>query len=211
MYFFIIKMLLKIVCCFLLLTGSGFSKVFAGGVSSPEYVEMVVGKFATYAQDTKLNEKQKFESYSKLIDEEYDVKYSVKFVLGSHWKVLSPEQREKFFYAYKNYLVAMYIINTSSLARKPNIVVSKKPIVNGKFEQVDVNISYKDASGQKKETTLGLIVKKNEEGKFLLTDISYQNLSILQSQRDEFNSVISSQGFDALLERLQNPKKPASK
>ena len=177
--------------------------------NSFEYVTFVLDSLISIAKDKKTNPGEKRVKIASFIDSEYDLKYATKFVLGQSWRNISVEQRKEFFEVYKNYVISTYYGSiVPALQKKDTVIkVSENIIENTTSQQVNINFKTKDENGETKESIIGILVKKNND-KFQIIDINYANLSFLQSQRDEFNSIISSQGFDELILRLKDSGEP---
>ena len=132
-----------------------------------------------------------------------DTKFITKFVLGSNWRSLSPEQRKEFFDVYSKYVVYKYAIylgqyklisykiaSVEKDAKRPNIcnalaVVTTK--VNG--QNTDIPLT-------------GVIYSEND--KFAMQDIIFKNLSILQIQQQEISSLIKSEGYEKTIKILKD-------
>lgn len=142
--------------------------------------------------------------YREYLAKSLDTQNATKFSLGPNWRTLTPEQRKKFHDIYSKYVVYKYasqmekykimeykVTSTSNDEKRKdicNVVVIIKTILNNQVSEVKLSnvISLKDA--------------KNP----LLQDIIFENISVLQLQRDEVESLLKSKGFDATLKAFQD-------
>ena len=132
-----------------------------------------------------------------------DTKFITKFVLGSAWRGLSPEQRKEFFEVYSKYVVFKYATYLSQYK------VSSYKIASVTNDERRANICNVLAimsakvNGQVTEVPLTGVVSfaKNE---FLIQDMVFKNLSILQIQQQEISGLIKSEGYEKTIQILKN-------
>ena len=145
----------------------------------------------------KIEDKVKWtESAYEYANKVLDINWISNFILGKHRRTLTPAQKNDFVKYYSIYLLNNYL-ETLSLFSKENLnIVSIKENKKDVYF-VELNIKNKD-----KEINTDLrIVKK--ENTFYITDIIAENVSFINSQRNEINSFIDSNGFDALIEKIK--------
>lgn len=135
--------------------------------------------------------------------ESIDTKFITKFVLGSNWRGLSPEQRREFFDVYSKYVVYKYAMYLSQYKLVGYKVASS---VNDKKRENICNvvaIITTNVNGQNTEIPLtGVISFEND--KFAMQDIIFKNLSILQIQQQEISSLIKSEGYENTIKILKD-------
>ena len=184
----------KIISILFFLFASTFSSAFAQTNDCQSFVT----KILDYGQkNIPLSQKKEF------LLEYVDAKFITKFVLGSNWRTLTPEQRKEFFDVYSKYVVYKYAIylgqyklisykiaSVEKDAKRPNIcnalaVVTTK--VNG--QNTDIPMT-------------GVIYSEND--KFAMQDIVFKNLSILQIQQQEISSLIKSEGYEKTIKILKD-------
>ena len=137
--------------------------------------------------------------YRAYLAQSLDLQNATKFVLGSNWRTLTPDQRKKFHDIYSQYVVYKYasqmekykimeykIISTKNDSKRPNICNSEiliKTTIQNKVAQV----------------TLKSVISTKNENSPLFQDLILENISVLQLQRDEVESLLKSKGFDGML------------
>jgi phospholipid transport system substrate-binding protein len=121
-----------------------------------------------------------------------------KFVLGSHWRTLSDEQKKQYLRQYKSFLLASYVplfkeyngqsfkIESISELANSQCMISMK-IYTNRQNQAPYSVSYR---------------LKHADNKYVVRDIVAEGVSLLTTQRAEFGAIISQKGFDSLLQRL---------
>jgi|GEM_PF-5471158 len=148
-------------------------------------------------KNTSLSQKKEF------LLEAIDTKFITKFVLGSNWRSLSPEQRKEFFDVYSKYVVykyAMYLGQYKLVGYKITSVTKdeKRPNVCNALAVVTTKVN-----GQNTDIPLtGVVYFEND--KFTMQDIVFKNLSILQIQQQEISSLIKSEGYEKTIKILKD-------
>lgn len=141
--------------------------------------------------------------YRSYLQESLDLQNATKFSLGAGWRTLTPDQRRKFHNIYSKYVVYKYasqmekykimeykVVSTKNDKRRPNICNAEiliKTTLNGKV----VELPFKSVISIKNLT------------KPMLQDINIENISVLQLQRSEVDSLLKSKGFDGMIEDFE--------
>lgn len=132
----------------------------------------------------------------KYANEILDIKWISNFILGKNRKILNKEQIDEFVRYYSIYLLKNYL-STLSLFSKKNITITSTRESKKDTYFVGLNIKTKD---NEIKTELRIVKKKNT---FYITDIIAEGVSFINSQRNEINSFIDNNGFDALIEKIK--------
>lgn len=119
-----------------------------------------------------------------------------KFVLGRHWKTASEEQRAAYLAAYEPFVLRNYASKLTKYSgqsyklreARPDgdaFVVTQEILDPGK---ASVYVDY----------------RLQDAGKgYRLRDIAVEGVSLVATQRSEFNSIVSSKGLDYLISALK--------
>ena len=142
--------------------------------------------------------------YRSYLAKSLDLQNATKFSLGANWKALTPEQRKQFYDVYSKYVVYKYasqmdrykimdykITSTASDEKRPaicNASIVIKTTINNKVVEVP----------------LKSVISVKDENKPLLQDLAFENISVLQLQRDEVESLLKSKGFDGMLKVFED-------
>ena len=184
----------KIISILFFLFASTFSSAFAQTNDCQSFVT----KILDYGQkNIPLSQKKEF------LLEYVDAKFITKFVLGSNWRTLTPEQRKEFFDVYSKYVVykyAIYLGQYKSVSYKIISVDSdkKRPNICNAIAVVTTKVN-----GQNTDIPLTGVIS-TADGKFAMQDIIFKNLSILQIQQQEISSLIKSEGYEKTIKILKD-------
>lgn len=95
---------------------------------------------------------------------------------------------------------------SSSLANFKNNTIDYRPL---RMQPTDTDVTVKtvvqQANGQ--GIPIDYSMEKNGDGSWKAYDVAVAGVSLVTNYREEFNSVISSQGIDALIKQLQSKNK----
>jgi len=121
-----------------------------------------------------------------------------RFVIGKHWRDMDKSQQTKYLKNYKAFLVKHYTSNFTEYADGTEFEVTRsKPL---KKDQYMVSMDIKRPSGAPVKVDYRV---RKKGGKYGIIDIVVEGVSLLNTQRSEFSSVIQRKGFDHLIEKLQ--------
>ncbi len=123
--------------------------------------------------------------------------------MGRNWSKASPEQQATLTKEFRTLLVRTY---SSSLSNFKNNVIDYRPL---RMQPADTDVTVKtvvqQANGQ--GIPIDYSMEKGADGSWKAYDVAVAGVSLVTNYRDEFNSVISSQGVDALIKQLQAKNK----
>lgn len=125
-----------------------------------------------------------------------DTQWMGKFVMGRNYSKLTPEQQTEYAAVYTDYLSASYVDKFRQYNGETITVDNSKPL-NDDFN-VDTTINRKD----KASVNVAYRVRK-AEGCFKVEDIIAEGVSLINTQRQDFNSVFNSKGYDGLIDVLK--------
>ncbi len=130
-----------------------------------------------------------------------DIPYVARFVLGQHWRTASSSQQQSYMGAYGPFVLGNY---ASKLTRySGQSYALKNARVDGDAYVVTMQITDGNSAGALVDYRL-----KSAGDSYQLTDIVVEGVSLLATQRSEFNSIVQNKGLDHLIDQL---KKSAEK
>ena len=132
------------------------------------------------------------------IKQNIDLGYICNFVIGRKWKTANPEFKKKFYELYEKYLISLYAPQFKGYGGETYKIIKTEEIRENRFSSQIVFIS-KD----KTQINLNVYFIRNDKNEFKIVDVTGEGISIIASQREEFNSVISMYGLDYFLESFQ--------
>ena len=129
---------------------------------------------------------------AEILRESFDLPAIGRTVLGRHWNVATPEQREKFITAFERAEVKAYSNRFKEYAGQSLVV--GKVIQSSPKELVDAKIVQPNGQAIK-------LVWEVVNGK--IVDVTIEGVSMAITRRSDFNSYIQRNGLDGLISELQ--------
>lgn len=141
-----------------------------------------------------------------LFEENVDINWIGKFVLGRGWREASEAQQQQYLANYKTFLIKHYTSNLTEFTDANFEVTRVEPEERGGYV-VTMNLKRTGAE----DAVVSYTVRKNEKGKLNVYDLVVEGVSMITTQRSEFNSVVSQKGLDYLITELGNRSKVTEK
>lgn len=131
-----------------------------------------------------------------LFSDKVDIDYIAKFVLGPSWRTATAAQQAAYVAAYKPFILKNY---SGRLTKYSGQTYTLKG-ARSEGDTAYVTMLINDPDGQ--NITLDYRLRETG-GSFKITDITVEGVSLLNTQRSEFKSVVNSKGIDGLIEALE--------
>ena len=144
------------------------------------------------------------EKFEKFLDDSFDMPRIGRFVLGQSWRNATETQREEFLKVFRDFMVASYSDKIGSYSGE-DLQIKNATSLNDKESLVHSLIVRPDGPPIK----LDWRVRKTDNGEKIV-DVIIEGLSMAQTHRSEFASVVSQSGVDGLIEKLKDQIKTAS-
>ena len=181
-----------------------------------KFVQIIGDQIIETAKDKKLNEVQKKQKIIDITDKSSDTKWIGRFVLGKHYKTASEEQRKNFMELYREFMINTY-------GPKFSDYDGKKFSVNSVEKQSGFYLVKSEFIPKNSNSVIFIDFRVREsDGVFSIVDYIAEGVSLIETQRSEFNSSINEKGLDNFLSNLKqkidnlkiennNPKKKVTK
>ena len=148
-------------------------------------------------------------AFSDLIKSEVlpymDFELMSQIVLGRHWRDASAQQQADFTAAFRDLLVRVYSRGWTNYAGTPVDeavkILSASPV--DKYQRSDIRIQVRDKNGKQAIVVFSLRYKA---GQWKMYDVSFENVSILSSYRNSFDTDINQGGLDKLIAKIKTMK-----
>ena len=129
------------------------------------------------------------------------------FVLGRHWRQATPAQRKAYLDVFERFIVKTYTVRLSQYAgEKFKVVKAMGPDDRGVY-LVDSVINRPDRAN----ISLSWTIRRAKAG-LRVVDIVIENLSMAQTQREDFAAIIRKRGsIDGLIAALREKMKKLDK
>ena len=129
------------------------------------------------------------------------VNYAGSLVLGSHFKSTTPEQREKFFKAFSDFIEQAYAQVLTAYTDQ-NIQIEPAKEVDDK-NLVSIRVNIMQNSGQA-PIKLDFKWRKNSKtGEWQAYDMVAEGVSMVVTKQNEWSGILRQQGIDALTAQIQ--------
>lgn len=136
--------------------------------------------------------------FKSLLDDGFDVPVIAQFVVGRYWRRSTEEERERFLELFQDMIVQTYTSQITSFGGEGISVVSTR-VDNPKIAVVTTEIDRGDAA---EPFELGWRVRTT--GEMRIIDVIVEGVSLAQTQRSEYASVMrNSGGLSGLNEALE--------
>lgn len=190
------------VMIFMLVTVSMTEAHAASAEDARQFVDSVGKRVLDIVNTSGGNEDQKQKQLQQMFAENVDIPWMGQFVLGRAWQPATPEQRDRYMQAYKQYLLARYTTNFADYTGAKYTITDVKNEEEGQFT---VNMQIK-ALKQSQDTLAGYRLRMGENGQFKIIDIIIEGISLITTQRSEFSSVVQQKGIDGLIQAIEGKK-----
>lgn len=146
------------------------------------------------------SQEQRTEAFRGLIRNGFEIDVIGRLALGRHWKSASDAQRAEFVQLFEAYVVVSTVRRLSDYSGEVLKVGAARPAAKNGLVTVRSSIARKAGA----EIALDWRLRHGEGG-WRVIDVVVEGVSMLQTQRAEFDAVIrnNGQGLDGLLDRLR--------
>lgn len=181
----------------LIIIALGASSAHAGEKEAKAYVQGVSNKVLDIISTKKLAEGTKQARLIKLFEQTVDTKWIGHFVLGRYYNAATATQKKKYDDIYHEFLIRSYVPRFKEYKGQKFEITETQSQGKGEY-LVKTNIL---SAG---EAPIRVDYRVREEGgTFHVVDIISEGVSLINTQRSEFGSVVSREGMDYLLDQLK--------
>ena len=138
----------------------------------------------------------RYQRLAPLVASSYDFPFISKLVVGRYWSEFSPEQKEQFVNTFTKLSIATYANQFAGYAGEHFKTISAEESTRGRLLIKTVLIK---SNGE--EVELDYILHQ-KEGQWQIINVIAQGVSDLSLKRAQYTSYLKKEGFDALLQRL---------
>ncbi|MSP83167.1 MAG: ABC transporter substrate-binding protein [Alphaproteobacteria bacterium] len=184
-----------------LLAGLAIAPRRAAGQTAPDGAERHIETLAQQAfvtlQRTDLTLDQRELEFRRILRDGFDLDFIARFVLGSHWKGASEEQRAEYLDLFAEFVLKTYAGRLGGYTGESFSIVGTRP-TGTKDVIVATVISQPNGGTIDAEWR----VRRQDSG-YRIIDVAVAGISMVVNQRDEFASVVTNHGIDGLLQMLR--------
>ncbi len=165
-----------------------------------QFVKKLGDDAVTILSTPDVADEERKQRYRKLLDQGFAVNTIGRFVVGRHWRTATPEQRATYLALYRSFVLDTYTSRLDGYSGQTFKVLKALPI-NAK----DTLVSTEVTSGKSGSPSIRVDYRvRSRNGTLKIVDVVVEGISLIATQRSEFASVISRDGFDGLIELLRS-------
>lgn len=173
-------------------------QVWADEAGARAYVDSIGQQVISIIGEQNISNEEKQGRLREIFTDNIDFDWVGKFVLGKHWRTASPDQQQRYLANYKNFVIANY---TSKFKQYSGQTYKIRSVTNLGEGDYILKMSIQDPNPKKPDILLDYKVRE-EAGAYRIFDIVVEGVSLITTQRSEFDSVVSRKGLDALIDLL---------
>lgn len=162
-----------------------------------KFVQHIGDQIITIANNEEITADDRKNGIIKVIDEAIDAKWISRFVLGKSYRKTKIEHKAKFTKLYRQFMINTYGPKFQNYNGKSFTVTSVRK--QGRFYIAKADFLPKDS----KTPILVAFRVKERKGHLMILDFIAEGISLIETQRSEFNSAISRNGMEKFLEDLE--------
>ena len=175
------------------------ASAFSFEKEAEELIQSTTDNAKRIVLDNSIKNEDKKIQIEKIAINVVDVDGLGRFTLGNYKNNLNSEQLEKYTKTFKTFFAKNISSRLQSYSDQDIKVISSK-----KLSENYVLVSSKMISNKNNQQVSidWRVFKVND--KLLIRDLVIEGLSLAKTQREEFSSILSSKGFEGLMENLNN-------
>jgi phospholipid transport system substrate-binding protein len=132
-----------------------------------------------------------------LVDSNVDIDFVAKFVLGKWWRTATEDQRQAYLEAYRPFLKNNYVAKLTRYSGQTFKLGTVRADSSGNYS---VPMTIVDPQG----ANVIMMYRVAQNGNnYRIADIVVEGVSLINTQRQEFNSIASGKGIDYLIDALK--------
>jgi phospholipid transport system substrate-binding protein len=171
------------------------NNAFAGATDEVRKVVDNVVKIVS-DKEMKKNDSKRRQELKKTISVIFDYGEMSKRSLGKNWNQRSANERKQFTDLFATLLENSYAGKIESYNNEKIVYIKEN--IDGEYAEVKSKV----VTSKRDEFTLDYRLL-NKDGKWMAYDVVIEGVSLVSNYRTQFNKIIASEGYPALLKKLQ--------
>lgn len=148
--------------------------------------------------DKSISKAEREATFGKLFNQNFHVRTIGVFVLGRHWRRATPEQRKAYLAVFEKLIVKTYSVRLSQYAGEEFRIRGASVDDRGVYSVDSVVLRE-----GRESIPLRWLLRKSSKG-LKIVDVVIENLSMAQTQRDDFAAILRRRGsIDGLIKALK--------
>lgn len=193
-----------IVLCSLVLSGAGWAAGADDSARAGKFIESLADKAIAALTEASVSRDERIIRFRALLGEHFAVDTIGRWVLGRYWNDATDPERKEYLALFEELIVSTYVDRFNSYSGEKLTVSNAVPVTGGDL-LVNSQIT-RPAGGEPLEVSWRV---RGQDGKFKVVDVIVAGVSMGQTQRSEFSSVIRRSGgqVEGLLAKLREDLK----
>ncbi|MBT4932730.1 MAG: ABC transporter substrate-binding protein [Rhodospirillaceae bacterium] len=187
---------------FVLLLAAGAQPVAAEdpGKNAEQFISGLADQAVEALTNTDISKQDRAKRFRVMLTDNFAIKTIARWVLGRHWKKASDAEKTEYLHLFEELLVVTYVDRFSSYSGE-SLKIVKSLVNNPKDAVVFSEISHEG----NKPIHVDWRVRTKDSVTFKIIDVLVEGVSMGQTQRSEFASVIRQHGgnVEGLLAELR--------
>ncbi|MFL5336027.1 MAG: phospholipid-binding protein MlaC [Geminicoccaceae bacterium] len=168
------------------------------------FIESAGQRTVAILNSTGSDEPRRLQEMADLMFEVADLSLIARLVLGRHWRNATEAQRAAYLDAFRKYALDSLASRFARLGGG----VSFKLLGHCVAEDHDAQVGTEVKLPSRPEPVRIDWRTREADGEYRLVDVAIEGVSLVVSNRSEFDSVVSREGLDALIAQIQGKSKP---
>lgn len=185
-----------------LLLASNTARADINANKAENFIKSVTQKGIEELINSNVSENEKKARFTKLFNEDLDLDFIGKFVLGRYWRTATPQQRSEFIDVYRKLNIQTWSERFNEFKGKSFEFLGTEKANSKANDQVYVNTQVPMPEGAPASVKWRV---KETGGKMQIVDIIIENVSLAITSQKEYTSYIqkSPNGIDGLIKDLK--------
>lgn len=194
------KLLITLFSALIFMTSAAHADIDAS--KAENFIKNVTTQGIEELINTNVSEAEKKARFTKLFNEDLDLDYIGKFVLGRYWRTATPKQRSEFIDVYRKLNIQTWSERFNEFKGKHFEFLGTEKAKSKDNDQVYVNTQVPMQEGEPASVKWRV---KDTGGKMQIVDIIIENVSLAITAQKEYTSYIqkSPNGIDGLIKDLK--------
>jgi phospholipid transport system substrate-binding protein len=174
------------------------SSAYSLDCSEPKkYVESVTTDVIKLLDNKAVNETQKEANLVKMFNQVADTDWMGRFALGKSWRTIDAKKQTEYLKTYNTFMTNTYVSKFREYDGQKITVNDVKKLDGDNLFYVSSTVS----DAKTKDVSLGYRLSKTGAC-YKVTDIVAEGVSLINTQRQDFNAVVGQKGVDGLISSL---------
>lgn len=162
-----------------------------------QFIQNMAAKVVSVLENKDTSLEQKDTELKQVFEGNIAINWVGRFVLGRHWRSSTPVQQEAYLSSYKSFIINSYVDRLKEYSGETFNILQTRELGNDQFM-----LSMEIARPNGQPPVLVDYKVRDENTRYQIYDIVVEGVSLITTQRSEFDAVVSRNGLDYLIKQL---------